>query len=140
VVGFAAGVGSVPRFYRRFLLRRGFLAAMMAIPSLVRPAVLRRTRETATYPSGPSSLTGTDAELLAIAVNEQYRGGGVGAELASRVLRDLFADGADRVRVVVGADNEGANRLYDRLGFVHAGTLSVHEGITSNLWVTGCPS
>jgi ribosomal protein S18 acetylase RimI-like enzyme len=85
-------------------------------------------------------LTGTDAELLAIAVHEQYRGGGVGAELASRVLRDLFADGADRVRVVVGADNEGANRLYDRLGFVHAGTLSVHEGITSNLWVTGCPS
>jgi glycosyltransferase involved in cell wall biosynthesis/ribosomal protein S18 acetylase RimI-like enzyme len=140
VVGFAAGVGSVPRFYRRFLLRRGFLAAVMAIPSLVRPTVLRRIRETAAYPSGPSSLAGTDAELLAIAVLEQYRGGGVGAELASRVLRDLFAEGAERVRVVVGADNEGANRLYDRLGFDHTGTLSVHEGITSNLWVTGCPS
>ncbi len=140
VVGFAAGVGSVPRFYRRFLVRRGLPAAVMAMPSLVRPSVLRRTRETATYPSGTSSRSGTEAELLAIAVHETHRGSGLGSELASRVLSDLFAEGAERVRVVVGADNEGANRLYERMGFVHEAKISIHEGITSNLWVTSCPS
>ncbi len=140
VVGFATGVVSVPRFYRRFLVRRGLPAALMAMPSLVRPPVLRRMRETATYPSGPSSRSGTDAELLAIAVDERVRGSGWGNELASRVLSDLFADGAERVRVVVGADNEGANQLYERLGFVHEAKLSVHEGTTSNLWVISCPS
>jgi glycosyltransferase involved in cell wall biosynthesis/ribosomal protein S18 acetylase RimI-like enzyme len=140
VVGFAAGVGSVPRFYRRFLFRRGVLAAGMAIPSLVRPSVLRRARETAAYPSGTSSVAGTEAELLAIAVDETHRGSGLGSELASRVLDDLYAEGADRVRVVVGADNEGANRLYERLGFAHEAKINVHEGITSNLWVSTCPS
>lgn len=140
LVGFAAGVRSVPRFYRRFLVRRGVPAAFAAMPRLVRPAVLRRARETAEYPTGPSTLAGTDAELLAIAVDESHRGNGLGAELASRVLHDLFDQGADRVRVVVGADNRGANRLYERLGFVHEGTVSVHEGAESNLWVTSCRS
>ena len=138
VVGFAAGVPSVHRFYRRFYLRRGLLAAIAAVPALARPGVLRRIRETSRYPARAGSLP--EAELLAIAVAPGWRARSVGAELARGVLRALGKRGAGKAKVVVSADNEGANRFYRRLGFREAGLIAVHDGVASNVLVTTCPS
>jgi ribosomal protein S18 acetylase RimI-like enzyme len=48
-------------------------------------------------------------------------------------LRDR---GAERVRVVVGADNTAANRFYQRIGFVHLADIAVHKGRASRVWAT----
>lgn len=133
VVGFAAGVPSVAGFYRSFLLRRGVLAALAAAPRLVRPKVLRRAWETARYPGEIGDLP--DAELLAIAVDGRYRSSGIGRRLAAAVLDRLREGGAERVKVVAAADNVGAKRFYESLGFVHQATIEVHRGTPSNVWV-----
>jgi glycosyltransferase involved in cell wall biosynthesis/ribosomal protein S18 acetylase RimI-like enzyme len=133
VIGFAAGTASVGDFYREFYRRHGFRAAIAAAPRLVRPSVLRRIRETSRYPDSVHDLP--DAELLAIAVADGHRDEGIGHRLADQLLEDLQARGAEGVRVVVGAANEGANRFYDRLGFRRAARIEVHRGTPSNVWV-----
>lgn len=138
VAGFAAGVVSVRRFYRRFVRRHGIRAGLAALPRLARPAIARRALETARYPAGEASLP--EAELLAIAVSSGCRTRGVGRMLAEELLGDLARKGAGRVKVVVGAGLEGANRFYARLGFHPAGTIAVHRGEPSNVWVITCRS
>jgi ribosomal protein S18 acetylase RimI-like enzyme len=135
VIGFAAGTASVRGFYRRFYREHGVQAAVAAAPRLARPSVLRRLGETARYPDAVADLP--EAELLAIAVEGDHRDEGVGRGLAERLLRELGRRGADRVRVVVGATNEGASRFYERLGFRHAVRISVHRGSPSDVWVRG---
>ena len=43
-------------------------------------------------------------------------------------------------KVVVGADNDDANRFYERLGFRSAGRTAVHKDAQSEVWVMTCPS
>ena len=138
VTGFSAGVRSVDSFYKRFAVRRGALAALAAGPRLGDRTVRRRVRETAQYPSTVEPLP--DAELLAIGVDESVRGTGVGRALAEGVLRGLDRRGARECKVIVGADNEGANRFYEALGFRRVSTVAVHEGTDSNVWVAACRS
>lgn len=138
VVGLAAGVVSVPGFYRRFLRRHGIAAGLAAGPRLLRRDVLRRLRETASYPE--RAATGPDSELLSIAVAAGHGSRGVGRALAKGVLDGLAERGGEEVRVVVAADNDRANRFYAGLGFRPVGEIAVHDGVPSNLLVIRCRS
>jgi ribosomal protein S18 acetylase RimI-like enzyme len=138
IVGFATGTTSVRRSYRRFLIRHGIPAAVAAAPRLVRPAVLHRLREIASYPDGDGQLP--EAELLSIAVAPEGRNRGLGQSLVREAIDGLGASGAPEVKVVVGATNEPANRLYERTGFHLKARIDVHAGTASNVWVISCRS
>jgi glycosyltransferase involved in cell wall biosynthesis/ribosomal protein S18 acetylase RimI-like enzyme len=138
VLGFATAVPSVKGFYRRFYLRHGISAVVAAAPRLLRPTVLRRVRETASYPQDGRGLP--EAELLSIAVDGRSRARGVGSSLARAILEGLAERSVDDVRVVVGADNVPANRFYEKLGFTRARQIAVHDGLLSNVWVIRCSS
>jgi glycosyltransferase involved in cell wall biosynthesis/ribosomal protein S18 acetylase RimI-like enzyme len=133
VVGFAAGVLSVGRFYRRFYLRRGLGAAFMVAPRLARPSTIRRLLETARYPGEVDSLP--EAELLSIAVAPEARARGVGAMLADGIRTGLAARGVTEFKVVVDVPNEASNRMFARLGYERRARISVHHGTPSNVWV-----
>jgi ribosomal protein S18 acetylase RimI-like enzyme len=138
VQGFAAGTPSVRRFYRRFMVRHGIPAGLSVLPRLLRPGMPRQLWETARYPQGPSLLP--EAELMAIAVAPGRRSSGVGERLARQLLRGLGARGVAEVKVVVGADNEGANRFYQRLGFRRVARIALHRSVPSHVWVIPCRS
>jgi len=133
IVGFAAGVRSVGAFYRSFLIRRGVIAAVLALPHTLQPGVAARAMETVRYPSGTDDLP--RAELLAICVGEGARGSGTGRRLAARVLDDLAAIGGNRVKVVVSNENDAAIRFYESLGFTHVADVAVHRGVPSRVMV-----
>jgi ribosomal protein S18 acetylase RimI-like enzyme len=138
VAGFVIGVPSVRRFYRRFFLRHAARAAAAAAPRVLRPGVVRRMRETASYPQGMSGLP--EAELLSIVVGGTARRSGVATDLVTKLFADLAARGVPEVKVVVSAGNLPANRFYERVGFRLAGSTEVHEGDVSNVWVSRCRS
>jgi len=138
VVGFAAATPSVAAWYRRFLTRRGVLAGLAAAPALIHPDVRARARETASYPRATGGLP--DAEILAIAVEAEARAEGVGRSLTEVALHGLARRGVAECKVVVGADNDGANRFYERVGFRPVAATSVHAGSRSNVWVAACRS
>ena len=136
IVGFVAGVASTGDFYRRFYRRYGMRAAAAAAPKLLRPSVLRRAIETGTYGGKHRVDPWPAAELLAIAVEPQWRARGIGADLTRRMLDELSARGAHSVKVIVGSGNGGANAFYREMRFRPAGTTQVHDGSVSNVWIS----
>ncbi|MGQ9630949.1 MAG: GNAT family N-acetyltransferase [bacterium] len=74
--------------------------------------------------------TAGDANILAVAVDEAYRGRGVGTELVKFALDYLRRCGAPEVRLEVRPDNAPARRVYSKLGFVEKGTLPTAIGGT----------
>jgi ribosomal-protein-alanine N-acetyltransferase len=57
-----------------------------------------------------------------VAIRPAFRGRGIGTALMRRVLEEARRLGARRATLEVRASNEGARRLYERLGFSVAGT------------------
>ncbi len=57
-----------------------------------------------------------------VALRPRFRGQGIGTALLRHVLAEAGTLGARRATLEVRASNEGARRLYERLGFYVAGT------------------
>ena len=60
--------------------------------------------------------------LDSVAVLPQFRGLGVGQRLITALCERAFAEGHDRVGLIVDCDNPKAERLYTSLGFRRVGT------------------
>jgi ribosomal protein S18 acetylase RimI-like enzyme len=63
--------------------------------------------------------------LNALAVNEAYRGQGIGKRLLDWALRQAVSSGLERLSLHVWADNHAARRFYLSNGFVERGTAHV---------------
>lgn len=131
--GFVAGTTSVGRLYKRFLVRRGIVAALGAVPRLIRPSTMKRVWETARYPASAEGLP--SEELLAIGILADTRQSGLGSQLGQTFLTELRALGADQVKVVVAADNRAGNSLYEKLGFELSTQFDLHGDARSNIWI-----
>jgi ribosomal protein S18 acetylase RimI-like enzyme len=136
-VGFIAGTEDVRALYRSFLLRDGVVATIGALPRVARS--WRRVLETLRYPSDAHPPEhGVEAglppaELLAIAVAPQSRGRGVGRALVEAFTTELVRRDVRAARVVVGADNDAAIRLYEACGFTKVVRVEVHRGTPSQV-------
>ncbi len=135
--GFLAGATDVGALYRQFLIRDGLVACATSAPQLL--GAWRRALETLRHGSGAGKETRDVAELLAIAVEPEFRGCGVGDALVDAFKRVTRRRGADVAQVVVGRDNRRAVALYERAGFTLLEYFEMHPGTTSMLmeWSAG---
>jgi ribosomal protein S18 acetylase RimI-like enzyme len=134
VVGFCAVAEDTRRLYRSFIVRDGVPASVAALPSIARAP--RRTWETLRYgtrASGEHELP--SAEILAVAVAGSHAGQGLGGALVERALEELRARHIGGARVVTGATNEPALRMYRRAGFVPHTQTEVHRGVPQEVLV-----
>lgn len=132
IVGFAAATADVGKLYRSFAIRDGLVAGLVAAPRLVRS--WRRVLETVRYPSGDGADLPA-AEILAVVVEEDAGGRGIGTLVVDAATRRLAARGEDAVKVVAGSGNVAALRLYERCGFTVQDHVEVHEGVSSEVLV-----
>jgi ribosomal protein S18 acetylase RimI-like enzyme len=137
VVGFVAGATDVGRLYRAFLVRDSVVAGAVAAPRLVRSAP--RVLETLRYPATAGELP--PAEILAVAVDESCTGRGIGAALVAEATAELRRRGVDAAKVVAGADNAPALRLYEAAGFAPHHRIAVHRDTPSEVlvWSSSSP-
>ena len=63
------------------------------------------------------SIADDDFYLQAVAVDNKFRGEGLGSILVDSLEKQARASGAARLALDVSAKNEGARRFYDRRGF-----------------------
>lgn len=132
IAGFIAGSRDTRAFYRRMIRRRAIPAGLAALPALVTdPRKIGRFIETICYP-GSVVPDLPPAELLAMAVTEKFRARGLGSDLVKEFVIRL---GVPAMRVVVGADNEGARRFYRAQGFIPVAETEVHKGQQSEVQV-----
>lgn len=135
VRGFVAGgVGMGPIYWR--MMCYPFRLALALLPSVIRPRRVKRMLEVLSYERGRAVVEDLpSAELLSIAVDPAWRGTGVAESLYAR-LRSHFADkGVSRFRIVVGEALEPAHRFYRRMGAHPAGSIEVHRGVGSVIYV-----
>jgi ribosomal protein S18 acetylase RimI-like enzyme len=135
IMGFVAGTESVPRLYREFLLRDGVVAGIVAAPHLARavPKLVETLRYGANDAQPGQPIAGTETELLSLAVAPEARRRGVGALLVDSFHSAARDSGSVSARVVVGATNDAAIRLYQSGGFVEAERFELHAGTESLL-------
>ena len=108
VVGMIAGTEDVSALYRRFAVRDGLIAGLVAAPTLVRNA--GSVLETWRYGGGEHDLP--SPELLSIAIDDAARGQGVGRALVAALNEEFARRRVGDVKVVVGARNAAALALY----------------------------
>jgi glycosyltransferase involved in cell wall biosynthesis/ribosomal protein S18 acetylase RimI-like enzyme len=126
VTGFVAGTRNTGDFYKRFVRRHGFLAALRAAPTVFKPRVLKGIWETLRY--GDKGGSGVTAELLAMAVAPSLQGQGLGTRLVQELLEWAIREGIGAMRVVVGSANYPAIGLYRGMGFGAEQSIEVHKG------------
>jgi len=134
VVGFISFATSIKRLYKTVILKKGLLFAFLLAGKLLSFKRIKKILETLCYPKRIETSDLPAAELLAIVVEQQERGKGLGSHLLKRGLNQCSQMGLEKVKVLVGADNTSANALYLKCGFVLAGRIENH-GVLSNLYV-----
>ncbi|MGH2793469.1 MAG: GNAT family N-acetyltransferase [Actinomycetota bacterium] len=138
VVGLASGADSVAAFYKRFFIRYGVLAGIVAAPRLLRPSVLKRARETAGFPKGAEEYP--EAEIFIWGVDRRVRARGLGVAVLDEATRAMGRRGVPEARGIVFAENDRARKVLEDSGWRIAGEVSVHAGRTSVVVVRPCPS
>lgn len=138
VIGFLAAVVDVRRFYKRFVVRDGVVAAALAASRLAQST--RKILETLRYPGTTADLPA--AEILAVAVDPAIRAQGVGRSLVTTAQLVLASRSVAEVKVVAAATNARALNLYERSGFVRRAQVEVHSGTSSVVlvWTASPPS
>jgi ribosomal protein S18 acetylase RimI-like enzyme len=131
IVAFAAASTDVSRFYKDFIVHDGVIAGLGSAPRVVRS--VPRILETLRYPALTSTLP--KAEILSVATDESVGGQGFGSIALTHATRELERLGCRAAKVVAGAENDPALRLYHRNGFASHTEISVHGNATSEVLV-----
>jgi ribosomal protein S18 acetylase RimI-like enzyme len=131
IVAFAAASDNVGGFYKDFLIHDGVVASLGSAPRVLRS--IPRILETLRYPSLTSTLP--SAEILSVATDESVGGQGFGSMALTHATRELERRGCRSAKVVAGAANDPALRLYHRNGFASHTEISVHGDATSEVLV-----
>lgn len=133
-IGFIAFATDLRQIYKSVILNHGFKLAVALIPKLFSWQTLRKISETLFYPARIKNMNLPSAELLSIVVAEGQQGKGIAKQLIKEGLRECKRRGIDKVKVLVGAENIPANKLYSKCGFALAGQIENH-GVLSNIYV-----
>ena len=129
VLGFVSATTGVGRLFLELGTRRlpEFLPPLAARFAR-QPGLALRSLQTLAYPllvqqddHGPAA-----AELLSIMVEPQARSLGIGALLLQALLHECSGRALPQLDVTVDAANEGAQRFYERHGFVRVRAFTLY--------------
>jgi len=134
VVGFVAFTTSLGHFYKSIILKKGFRFAFLLARKMLSLKRIKRVVETLFYPSRIKEMNLPEAELISIAVAQQARQMGLATRLVEKGFAEYQRRGVEKVKVLVYAENNAANRLYQKCGFEFAEQIKSH-GLTSNIYV-----
>jgi ribosomal protein S18 acetylase RimI-like enzyme len=138
VVGFIASADPTSGLYRQFLLHDSVGAALATIGPLLR--TWRKVLETLRHGSSSGPGVGRGPEILAVAVDPESQGKGLGRQLVLGFVDAVIAGGKTEAYVVTSQDNEPALALYRRCGFRLDQVFELHPGTTSVVMQWDLPS
>lgn len=134
VLGFVVFTTNLNALYKSVVLKKGLRFAFLLAGKIFSLKTIKKLFETLFYPNRIKKLDLPSAELLSVVVAKDAQGKGLGAELIKRGFAECVNRKIDKVKVLVGADNEPANKLYLKCGFDLVGQIDSH-GVKSNIYV-----
>lgn len=133
VCGFVTFTTSLSRLYKSVIAEGGWRFALLLAGRMFSVRRIKRILETIVYPARVGKKQLADAELLSIVIHPEKCKQGLATELVRKSFERCRQLGLDKVKVLVGADNEPANRLYQRCGFTFVEQIENH-GVPSNIY------
>lgn len=134
VAGFVAFTTDINQLYKSILFKKGLRFVFLLVGKMVTLNRIKRVFQTLFYPNRVKSFDLPKAELLSIVISQDARGQGLGKQLCRTGLEACRKRGIEKVKVLVAADNEAANKLYQACGFARASQIENH-GVVSNIYV-----
>jgi ribosomal protein S18 acetylase RimI-like enzyme len=134
IVGFVTFTTNLSKLYKSVILKKGFRFALLLVSKMFSLKRMKKVLETLSYPTRTKKMDLPCAELLSIVIAEKERSKGLATTLMQRGLAECSRRGIEKVKVLVGADNEPANKLYSKCGFELIKQIDNH-GIVSNIYV-----
>jgi ribosomal protein S18 acetylase RimI-like enzyme len=134
VIGFIAFTTNLNKLYKAVILRKGLHFAFLLGGKILSLKRIKNVFETLFYPSRIKKMNLPSAELLSIVIAPEGCGKGQATRLVQKGFQECVKRGIERVKVLVGADNAAANKLYMKCGFELVGQIDSH-GVLSNIYV-----
>jgi GNAT superfamily N-acetyltransferase len=135
VDGFLLGTTNTARLYRDFVVWHGAEAAVIAAPKLLRLSSIRMVWETFRYPAKRNALNAPAAELLDLAVSDSAKGTGLARDLFRAFAIEVERRGHSSFRITTGESLVRAHRFYEKQGAVPVGTIEIHKGESTLVFV-----
>jgi len=134
VLGFVAFTTNLNSLYKSVILRKGLHFAFLLGGKILSLKRIKNVFETLFYPSRIKKMNLPSAELLSIVIAPEGCGKGLATRLVQKGFQECVKRGIEKVKVLVGADNAAANKLYMKCGFEFVGQIDSH-GVLSNIYV-----
>ena len=134
VIGFISGTEDADNLYIGFKDKYFLKIIWIIFKRLcLKPSIVKGIFETMNY--NKKTVLLPKAELISIAVDNDYKGKGIASDLMKDFFNEMDKRGIESVKVTVGADNIRANEYYRKWGFERILEIEVHKGIRSNVYV-----
>jgi len=134
IIGFIAFTTNINALYKSVILKKGLRFVFLLAGRMLSVQRIKKALETLWYPSRTEKMKLPSAELLSIVVASEVRRKGLGLELIQKGFMECASRGIDKVKVLVGVENEPANKLYLKSGFELVGQINSH-GVASNVYI-----
>jgi ribosomal protein S18 acetylase RimI-like enzyme len=134
VLGFVAFTSNLNKLYKSVILKKGVRFAFLLAGKMFSLQRVKKVFETLLYPAKVKKMDLPSAELLSIVIVKEARGKNIATQLVQKGLEQCRKNQIDKVKVLVAADNNAANKLYLKSGFKLSGQIDSH-GIASNIYV-----
>jgi len=134
VLGFVAFTTNLNKLYKSVILKKGLRFAILLAGKMFSLKRIKKVFETLFYPARIKKMNLSSAELLSIVIATEERGKGLATTLIQKGFAECTRRGIEQVKILVGADNKPANKLYLKCGFELVGQIDNH-GVLSNIYV-----
>ena len=133
IIGFAAGATNLNKFYFYFLKKYFFQAVFLLLPQIFNLRKIKKILEVLFYSKKENGLP--KAELLTIAVKNQFQGQGIAGQIFERFVFEMKKRGVDNFKVVVGEKLLPAIKFYEKSGFRFLRNTSIHGKELSRIYI-----
>jgi ribosomal protein S18 acetylase RimI-like enzyme len=127
-VAFLLGTNNISLFYKDFLREKSLKAFFVLFTKLISFSRIKKIFETLFYPSKKEHQDFPDAELLDIAVLQEYQGKGIAKKLFMELVDEFNAKNISEFKITTGEQLLGAHKFYEKLGAEKVAEIEVHQG------------
>ncbi len=134
IVGFISGCFDLGGFYKEFVKKNKLKILPVLLKKIFNLGTANKIFETIKY-SKKEKKDLPSAELISIAVLDEFQGRGLAKELLNGLVDVMKERGILIFKVVVGENLGRANSFYKKNGFVFHSTESVHKNRPSSIYI-----
>lgn len=133
VIGFISGVSDLDKFYSNFFKKYFFQSFFILFKKFFSISFIIKAFETLFYPIKESELP--KAELLTMAVKNQFHGQGIASNMFSEFVVEMKNKNTKLFKVLVGEELKPAIGFYEKMGFKFLKNTKVHGNKNSRIYI-----